>query len=681
MRPDVLLVVRRLGGEIGYDTSGAGFILCEQQLAALLIARQVIGNLKESALPYLLEQLRLAKLSFDLFGALSPTEAKKELPGTQQEDSGPGEEQNSIGAKPAGNRNVSQAELESTLFKYDGTFEDHLEIFIQLGYVVLFSSAFPMAAFCAFLNNLIEIRSDAFKLCFIFQRPFGQRVSSIGTWQNAMEVMGLIAVLVNCALIGLSGQVHRMFPEMSTTQTILLIVALEKIGEDFPQRRCGENLAQYSMATGSFVERGSFFNYRRCGENLAQYSMATGSFVERERNKKKEIEKKRNNTDGDRKDWSLRGEKKGRFEDTPPQQWCSRVVGHIMLTLRFIISCAIPDLPEWVATEMAKVEFSRREAHRRLSSTTTSPPPEQTPQAGGMVIGRFVVSPASEERRLSEEGHQSEPEVTMSVDNSPNTERTPPAPERVTPLTPTPPHEEHITISSKDINPIPPFCGTNLVKAANKKSPREWLGPEGEALGYHLTIGPHGVDWVRRFGMDSTRKASEPEVGTGSGDDLPTRRSTDCIVTPKDLASSSDSDLLRSAPPWATAHTKAKFRFSPEKAEKEGSLSDSSQTMSSQEGDEAAAKSKSDELAAKKTRVKQSLMKRARSVAIFSLKLKERRARDAQAKEVENKAKEKWMQPQNVGGELSCIPIEKLISVDDVAMDLQRRKTNPSSNL
>lgn len=44
-----------------------------------------------------------------------------------------------------------------------------------------------------------------------------------------MEIMGIIAVLVNCALIGLSGQVHRMFPEMSTTQTILFIVALEVI--------------------------------------------------------------------------------------------------------------------------------------------------------------------------------------------------------------------------------------------------------------------------------------------------------------------------------------------------------------------------------------------------------------------------------------------------------------------
>jgi len=56
-------------------------------------------------------------------------------------------------------------------------------MFIQFGYVVLFSSAFPMAGLCAMLNNFIEVRSDAFKLCFIFKRPFGQRVSNIGTWQ------------------------------------------------------------------------------------------------------------------------------------------------------------------------------------------------------------------------------------------------------------------------------------------------------------------------------------------------------------------------------------------------------------------------------------------------------------------------------------------------------------------
>jgi anoctamin-8 len=54
---------------------------------------------------------------------------------------------------------------------------------IQFGYVTLFSSAFPLAALCALLNNVIEIHSDAFKLCMNHQRPFGKRVESIGTWQ------------------------------------------------------------------------------------------------------------------------------------------------------------------------------------------------------------------------------------------------------------------------------------------------------------------------------------------------------------------------------------------------------------------------------------------------------------------------------------------------------------------
>ena len=56
-------------------------------------------------------------------------------------------------------------------------------MFVQFGYVMLFSSAFPLAALCALINNLIEIRSDALKLCTGLQRPFGQRVESIGQWQ------------------------------------------------------------------------------------------------------------------------------------------------------------------------------------------------------------------------------------------------------------------------------------------------------------------------------------------------------------------------------------------------------------------------------------------------------------------------------------------------------------------
>lgn len=42
-----------------------------------------------------------------------------------------------------------------------------------------------------------------------------------------MELMGIVGVIVNCALIGLSGQVHRIFPNITGTQTILLIIILE----------------------------------------------------------------------------------------------------------------------------------------------------------------------------------------------------------------------------------------------------------------------------------------------------------------------------------------------------------------------------------------------------------------------------------------------------------------------
>ena len=112
-------------------------------------------------------------------------------------------------------------------FQYDGTFSDHLEMLVQMGYVVLFSAAFPLAGVCALVNNLMEIRSDAFKLAHVHQRPFGQRVANIGTWQNALSLLSLAAVIVNCALIGLSGQVSRLWPGLTTAQTIILIVTLE----------------------------------------------------------------------------------------------------------------------------------------------------------------------------------------------------------------------------------------------------------------------------------------------------------------------------------------------------------------------------------------------------------------------------------------------------------------------
>ncbi|XP_077471152.1 anoctamin-8 isoform X1 [Stigmatopora argus] len=160
---------------------------------------------------------------------------------------------------------LAQAEIESCMQTYEDTLQDYQEMFIQFGYVVLFSSAFPLAAMCALINNIIEIRSDALKLCTGLQRPFGQRVENIGQWQTAMEAMGLIAIIVNCYLIGQCGQLQRLFPWLSPEMTVISIVLLE----------------------------------------------------------------------------------------------------HFAILLKYVIHVAIPDIPAWVAEEMAKLEYRRREAFKR----------------------------------------------------------------------------------------------------------------------------------------------------------------------------------------------------------------------------------------------------------------------------------------------------------------------------
>lgn len=202
----------------------------KEQLAGLLISRQIIGNLRESAYPYFMEQWRLANLSYVLWGALSPTQEKLPEPPIETKEKRKNSNETptpSVEFPNSNKRNIGQAEIESSLYKYDGTFSDHLEMLVQMGYVVLFSAAFPLAGLCAIANNILEIRSDAFKLAHVHQRPFGQRVANIGTWQNALSLLGLAAVIVNCALIGLSGQVSRLWPGLTSTQTVILIVALE----------------------------------------------------------------------------------------------------------------------------------------------------------------------------------------------------------------------------------------------------------------------------------------------------------------------------------------------------------------------------------------------------------------------------------------------------------------------
>jgi len=76
-----------------------------------------------------------------------------------------------------------------------------LEMVVQFGFVSMFASVFPLAPLFALANNLLEMRSDAFKLLTAYRRPRPVRVAGIGTWLYALEVISVIAVVTNVALV------------------------------------------------------------------------------------------------------------------------------------------------------------------------------------------------------------------------------------------------------------------------------------------------------------------------------------------------------------------------------------------------------------------------------------------------------------------------------------------------
>lgn len=79
--------------------------------------------------------------------------------------------------------------------------DEYLELVIQYGFITLFVAAFPLAPFFALINNVVEIRLDAYKYVTTLRRPLAQRAQDIGAWVNIMQVVTKISVLTNALVI------------------------------------------------------------------------------------------------------------------------------------------------------------------------------------------------------------------------------------------------------------------------------------------------------------------------------------------------------------------------------------------------------------------------------------------------------------------------------------------------
>ncbi|KAJ8374030.1 hypothetical protein SKAU_G00046100 [Synaphobranchus kaupii] len=82
-----------------------------------------------------------------------------------------------------------------------GLFYEYLEMVIQFGFITLFVASFPLAPLLALLNNLFEIRVDAWKTTTQFRRVVPEKAQDIGAWQPILQGVAILAVATNAMII------------------------------------------------------------------------------------------------------------------------------------------------------------------------------------------------------------------------------------------------------------------------------------------------------------------------------------------------------------------------------------------------------------------------------------------------------------------------------------------------
>ncbi|XP_041930207.1 anoctamin-9 isoform X1 [Alosa sapidissima] len=83
-------------------------------------------------------------------------------------------------------------------------FNEYLEMVMQFSFTTIFVAAFPLAPLLALLNNMFEIRLDAIKMVSLERRLVPKKTNDIGVWTKVLEAIGVLAVIANGLVIGIS---------------------------------------------------------------------------------------------------------------------------------------------------------------------------------------------------------------------------------------------------------------------------------------------------------------------------------------------------------------------------------------------------------------------------------------------------------------------------------------------
>lgn len=89
---------------------------------------------------------------------------------------------------------------EAQLDDYDVT-SDLREMVMQFGYLSMFAPIWPFTSISFIVNNWLELRSDAFKICMEMKRPIPVRADSIGPWLDNLGFLAWLGTIYSTALV------------------------------------------------------------------------------------------------------------------------------------------------------------------------------------------------------------------------------------------------------------------------------------------------------------------------------------------------------------------------------------------------------------------------------------------------------------------------------------------------
>ncbi|XP_039605498.1 anoctamin-5-like [Polypterus senegalus] len=146
---------------------GGCLIELSTQLLIIMAGKQMWGNIQEALVPWLLNWWRSRKAHVNPKRLCSRWEQDFDLQCTQE----------------------------------FGLFYEYLEMVIQFGFITIFVASFPLAPLLALVNNILEVRVDAWKFTTQFRRPVAAKANNIGAWDEILNGVAILSVVTNAFIV------------------------------------------------------------------------------------------------------------------------------------------------------------------------------------------------------------------------------------------------------------------------------------------------------------------------------------------------------------------------------------------------------------------------------------------------------------------------------------------------